>query len=71
MENFKNGVWTIKSGRKIVAKIYYRPDFFKGLNVRWDEKFQFSIEINGMSAECYSLEDAKNLLYSEIVEETK
>ena len=66
MENFKNGVWTIKSGRKIVAKICYRPDFFKGLNVRWNEKYPFSIEVNGLGAECSTLEDAKNLLYSEI-----
>ena len=66
MENFENGVWIIKSGRKIVAKIYYRHDFFKGLNVKWNEKYPFSIEINGMAAECSTLEDAKNLLYSEI-----
>ena len=66
MENFKNGVWTIKTGRKIVAKIYYRPEFFKGLNIKWNEKYPYSIEVNGMSAECSTLEDAKNLLYSEI-----
>ena len=66
MENFKNGVWKIKSGRKIVAKIYYRPDFFKGLNVSWNEKHPFSVEINGMAAECSTLQEAKNLLYSEL-----
>ena len=66
MENFKNGVWIIKSGRKIVAKIYYRPECFKGLNVRWNEKYPFSIEINRMAAECATLEEAKNLLYSEL-----
>ena len=66
MENFKNGVWIIKNGRKIIAKIYYRPEFFKGLNIKWNEKDPFSIVINGMSAECSTLEDAKKLLYSEI-----
>ena len=66
MENFKNGVWIIKNGRKIVAKICYRPEFFKGLNVRWNEKYPYSIEVNGMGAECSTLEDAKELLYSEI-----
>lgn len=66
MENFKNGVWIIKSGRKIVAKIYYRPEFFKGLNVSWNKKYPFSIEINRMAAECATLEEAKDLLYSEI-----
>ena len=66
MENFKNGVWAIKNGRKIIAKICYRPDFFKGLNVRWNEKYPFSIEVNGLGAECSTLEEAKKLLYSEI-----
>ena len=67
MENFKDGVWIIKNGRKIVAKIYYRPEFFKGMKVSWNEKYPFSIEINGMAAECSTLEEAKNLLYSEII----
>ena len=66
MENFKDGVWIIKNGRKIVAKIYYRPEFFKGKNISWNEKYPFSIEINRMAAECTTLEDAKDLLYSEI-----
>ena len=66
MENFKNGVWIIKNGRKIVAKICYRPEFFKGMKVSWNEKYPFSIEINGMAAECSTLAEAKDLLYSEI-----
>lgn len=67
MENFKNGVWKIKSGRKTVAKIYYLPDFFGRLNVSWNEKYPFVVEINGMAAGCSTLQEAKNLLYSEIL----
>ena len=66
MENFKDGVWIIKNGRKIVAKICYRPEFFKGKNISWNEKYPFSIEINRMAAECATLDEAKDLLYSEI-----
>ena len=66
MENFKDGVWIIKSGRKIVAKIYYRPEFFKGMKVSWNEKYPFQVVVNGMAAECSTLEEAKDLLYSEI-----
>lgn len=50
--NFINGKSIIKSGRKIIAKVYYRPDFFKGTKVRWDARYPYCLEINGMAAQC-------------------
>ena len=64
--NFINGKATIKQGKKIVAKVYYRPDFFRGLNVSYNEKKPYALEINGMGAECENLQEVEELLYSEL-----
>ena len=71
--NFIYGKMTIKAGRKIIATIIYRPEFFKGTKVTWNEKYPYSLQINGMQAECETYEDATKLLYSEIeqVQHTK
>ena len=64
--NFINGKAVIKSGRKIIAKVYYRPDFFKGLNVNWDARYPYCLEMNGMSAQCTSINEVIELFQSEI-----
>lgn len=64
--NFINGKSIIKSGRKIIAKVYYRPDFFKGTNVSWDTRYPYFLEINGMAAQCTSINEAIELFKSEI-----
>jgi len=64
--NFINGKMLIKSGRRIIAKIYYRPVFFKGLKVSWNQKYPYCLEINGMSAECTDFEDAISLMQTEL-----
>lgn len=64
--NFVNGKAIIKSGRKVIAKVYYLPDFFNGLNVNWDRKFPYSLEIHCMSAHCKDLAEVEELFYSEI-----
>lgn len=64
--NFKNGKCTIKSNRKIIATVIYRPDFFNGLKVSYNEKYPYSIAINGMQAEAESLQEIESLLISEI-----
>ena len=64
--NFINGKAVIKSGRKIIAKVYYRPDFFKGLNVNWDARYPYGLEMNGMAAQCKSLDEVMELFQSEL-----
>ena len=55
--NFKNGKMIIKSGRKIIAKIYYRPDFFRGLNVSYNKDYPYSLEVNGLGGECKTFDE--------------
>ena len=64
--NFINGKSIIKSGRKIIAKVYYRPDFFKGTNVNWDARYPYCLEMNGMAAQCTSINEVIELFQSEI-----
>ncbi len=64
--NLINGKAIIKSGRKIIAKVYYRPDFFKGLNVNWDARYPYGLEMNGMAAQCKSLDEVMELFQSEL-----
>ena len=64
--NFINGKAVIKSGRKIIAKVYYRPEFFKGTNVNWDARYPYCLEINGLSAQCTSINEVIELFQSEI-----
>jgi hypothetical protein len=64
--NFINGKALIKRGRKTIAKVYDRPIFFNGLKVAWNPCFPYSVEVNGMAAECISIEDAITLLRVEL-----
>ena len=64
--NFINGKSIIKSGRKIIAKVYYRPEFFKGTKVSWDTRYPYCLEMNGMSAQCTSINEVIELFQSEI-----
>ena len=63
--NFINGKATVKSGRKVIAKVFFRPEFFKGLNVNWDKTYPYCLEINGMSAQCKDIAEVEELFYSE------
>ena len=56
----------VKSGRKIIAKVYYRPEFFKGTNVSWDTRYPYCLEMNGMAAQCTSIDEVIELFQSEI-----
>jgi len=64
--NFINGKATIKEGGKIIAKIYYLPVFLNLLNVNWNKKYPYRIEINGLSAQCKDMAEVTELFYSEI-----
>jgi len=64
--NFINGKALIKAGRKTIAKIYNRPIFFAGLKIAWNPRFPYSVEVNGMAAECVNLDDAIELLRGEL-----
>lgn len=64
--NFKNGKCIIKSNRKTIATVIYRPDFFNGLKVAYNEKYPYSIKMNGMQAEVENLQEIESLLISEI-----
>lgn len=64
--NFKNGKMIIKSGRITIAKIYHRPDFFRGLKVSYNENYPYSLEVNGIGCECKTFEEAVELLMSEV-----
>ena len=64
--NFINGKSVIKQVRKIIAKVYYRPEFFKGKNVNWDTRYPYCLEINGMAAQCKSIDEVMELFQSEI-----
>lgn len=63
--DFINGKYQIKEKRKVIATFIYRPDFFKNLNVRYNNKYPYSLQINGMQAECTTLQEAIDLYYSE------
>lgn len=52
---FNKGLSIVKDGRKIVAKIYNRKDFFKNTNVSFNENYLYSVEFNGLSKECTTL----------------
>lgn len=58
---FKNGLATIKEGRKILAKVYDRPEFFKGTKVVINSKYPYSIEIKGGMFECENKEDVNSI----------
>lgn len=60
---FTNGLFVIKRGRKIIAKVYDRNEFFKG--TRYENSFKqfpYSIEAFGGMFECTDLEDVKRIL---------
>ena len=52
---FLNGCAILKDGRKVIAKIYNRKEFFKNTNVSYNEKYLFSVEFNGLMKECITL----------------
>lgn len=59
--HFIKGKAEIKKGRKVIAKVYYRPDFYREHNIKsqFSEKYPYSIEINGVGhRECESLKEA-------------
>lgn len=64
--NFNSeGVAVLKKGRRIVAKVFNRPIFWKVNNLHrysYDPKYPFSLEISGMSRECESIEDVKAMI---------
>ena len=64
---FINGKAVLRDGRKITAKVYYRPEFFRGKTVSWDKKFPYSLELPmlGVSAGCTDLVDVERLLKQE------
>ena len=63
--NFINGKAIIKSGRKVIAKVYFRPDFFNGLKVNWNKNYPYCLELNGMSAQCKDMAEVEELFYGE------
>ncbi len=61
---FVDGKAVIKKGNKVIAKIYDRPVFYKINNLKssFSPKYPVSLEVNGMSRECESIEDALSAL---------
>ena len=54
------GIAFVKRKRKIVAKVYNRPIFWKANNIQrfsFNPKYPFSLVISGMSRECETLKD--------------
>ena len=58
---FKHGAAEIKRGRKIIATIFNRAEFyaFHRIKNRFSEQYPYSLEIKGVGIrECESLDDA-------------
>ena len=58
---FIDGKCVIKNGKKIVAKIFYRPDFYAAHGIKSQHSYPYSLEINGGMRECSDIDEV--LLY--------
>lgn len=56
----------IKDGRKIIARIYNRPVFFEGKNIRYPSHYPYNLELPhmGLSRECETLEEVNKYLFT-------
>ena len=61
---FIKGLAKIKSGKKIIAKIYNREDYFKakGLKNPCSKNYPFSITNNNSMKECVNLDECINMI---------
>jgi hypothetical protein len=57
---FTQGKAEIKKGRRVVAKIYDRPTYYKAHKIpsQHAEKYPYSLELRGIARECETLEEA-------------
>lgn len=57
--NFIHGKATVKNGRKIVAKIFDREQFFKGTKMEghYNKEYPFMLEMNIGGRECTSIDE--------------
>lgn len=62
--NFIKGLAIIKSGRRTVAKIYDRPEYFKGTKLEGKYSERYSLELTHLSVarECTTLEEVVHYL---------
>ena len=59
---FIKGKATVKQGRKTVAKIYYRPDFLKGLKVNYSKDWSVELITIGVSKELDTLKECEEAI---------
>lgn len=70
---FVDGKAIIKKGNKVVAKIYDRPVYYKANNIKstFSPKYPVSLDVNGTTRECESIEDALSALNKLLFENKK
>ena len=63
----KTGEWIIKKGRKIVARVYYRPVYFMGKKINYSHPYSVTVRFGEFwgSQEFDTLNEVKHCLNME------
>ena len=60
--NFVNGKATLKQGRKTIAVVYHRPEYFKGQDIPYILRYPYGLQMSVGFRECETLDEVKELI---------